>query len=141
MAAIADLAPCNYFPVECEALVAVGWLDKDAKFEVGSVSPEFYQKLKKLCAKPWQPMAAGGFHVCDLCQFDGPTFSANVFIPYRGKIYVAPVAIVHYIGTHMYRPPEIFVDAVLACPLVDTMDYKKAVLANGGRPLVKPSAA
>jgi hypothetical protein len=126
----------RYFPLECDTLVAVGWLGTEAAFETGRVSEPFFGRLKNLCSAPWQPVVSFGFHVCELCQFDTPAFSDNVFIPYQGKIYVAPVAIVHYIAAHWYRPPQIFVDAVLTCPAIQSMDYKKAILANGGRGLV-----
>ena len=137
MTSAKDLEPCHYFPIECDALTAIGWLGKEAVFETGPVSEQFYCQLTELCSDPWQPIVSAGFHYCDLCQFDAPRFSDNVFVPYRGKIYVAPVAVVHYISTHWYRPPQIFVDAVLACPPIRSMDYKKAVLANGGRSLVR----
>jgi hypothetical protein len=138
MPAIRDLEPCRYIPVECDALVAVGWLGKEVSFETGPVGERFFRKLKDLCADPWQPVMSLGFHLCELCQFDPPAFSAHVFVPFQGRIYVAPVAIVHYIATHWYRPPEVFIDAVLACSPIRSMDYKKAILANGGRNLVTP---
>jgi len=136
MASIKDLEPCRYFPVECDALIAIGWLGKGNDFETGPVSEHFIRKLKELCSAPWQPIAFAGCHVCELCQFDGPMFSANVFIPYQGKIYVAPIGVVHYISTHWYQPPQIFIEAVLKCPSIQSIDYKKALLANGGRSLV-----
>ena len=105
--------------------------------EARHISEQFFCKLKELCSAPWQPIVSGGFHCCELCQFDAPRFSDNVFVPYRGKIYVAPVAIVHYISTHWYRPPQIFVDAVLTCAPMHSMDYNKAMFANGGRSLVR----
>jgi hypothetical protein len=49
---------------------------------------------------------------------------------------MAPVAVAHYISAHWYRPPQIFIEAVLKCPPIDSMNYKKAPLANGGRSLV-----
>jgi hypothetical protein len=137
MTSIKDLEPCRYFPIECDTLTAIGWLGKEVTFETGPVSEQFYCKLKELCFTPWQPIAMAGFHYCELCQFDAPRFSDNVFVPYRDKIYVAPVAVVHYISTHWYRPPQIFVDAVLTCPPIRSMEYKKTVLANGGRSLVQ----
>ena len=136
MTSIKDLEPCRYFAVECEALTAVGWLGKEATFETGSVSKQLFHKLKELCSTPWQPIASAGFHLCELCQFDAPACSDNIFVPHQGKIYVSPVAILHYISAHWYRPPPIFIDAVLTCPPIDSIDYKKAVLANGGRSLV-----
>ena len=140
MTSTRDLDPCRYLPVETDALMAVGWLTRESRFETGSVPEPFFRKLSELCAMPWQPMVASGFHVCELCQFDGPRFGDNLFVPYAGRIYVAPVGIVHYVASHWYRPPQIFVDAVLACPPIKSMAYKKALLANGGRDLVRSSS-
>jgi hypothetical protein len=117
-------------------LVAVGWLSRDVTFVRGEVATDFFEKLSALCRDPWQPVDSMGFHVCDLCQFEAARFALNVFILYGGKIYVAPVGIVHYIAAHWYRPPEVFINAVLACPPMNSMEYKRAVLSNGGRSLV-----
>ncbi|MGJ4995029.1 hypothetical protein ACQR0Z_11475 [Bradyrhizobium sp. HKCCYLS3077] len=141
MTSIKDLEPCRYFPVACDALVTVGWLGTDTAFDTGAVSGPFVNRLKELCSEPWQPFASAGVHACELCQFDGPTRSANVFVPHRGRIYVAPVLIVHYVAAHWYRPPDVFIDAVLACPPIRSMAYKTALLDNGGRNLVSPPKA
>jgi hypothetical protein len=137
MACFKDLEYCNYFPFRCEALTAVAWLERDSIFEKGPVEETFFGKLCELVSDPWQPLVSPGFHSCGLCQFDGPGCSNNVFIPYQGKIFVAPVAIVHYVSTHWYQPPPIFVEAVMACPPMRSMEYKKALLSNGGRGLVR----
>jgi hypothetical protein len=141
MSAIRDLSICTALPLNCQTLVAIGWLEKDSEFETGDVSDSFYEKLNALCTSPWQPVVSAGFHSCSLCQFDGPRFTANLFVPYEGLIYAVPTAITHYIAAHWYKPPEIFVRAVLNCPEMRSMAYKKAILANGGRSLVNPSAA
>jgi len=44
------------------------------------------------------------------------------------------VAVVHYISAHWYRPPQNFIDAVLKCPSIDTINCKKALLENGVPP-------
>jgi hypothetical protein len=75
-------------------------------------------------------------HHCGLCQFEPPRFTSNVFVPFENRIFVAPVAITHYIAAHWYQPPEIFINAVLACPEMNSMQYKKAILANGGAVLL-----
>jgi hypothetical protein len=141
MAAIKDLDPCHYLPLECTALRAIGWLATGSEYTRGSASSEFVQKLKELCADPWQPMVSAGRHECELCQFEAPAFSGNVFVPHQGSIYVAPVAIVHYIAAHWYLPPESFIHGVLACPPMRSLEYHKALLANGGRSLVRAAAA
>jgi hypothetical protein len=138
--AIPDLDPWRYLPVECDALTAVGWLTRDSAFETGSVPEPFFRKISELCTMPWQPIVTAGFHLCELCQFDGPHFGDNLFVPYSGRIYVAPVGIVHYVAAHWYRPPQIFIDAVLACPPIKSMAYKEALLENGGRNLVRAAA-
>lgn len=136
MAAIADLDPCRYFPVRSDALIAIGWLERETRFAPQQVAEDFYTKLKSLCVNPWEPMASAGKHCCSLCQFDPPSFHRNVFIPYSGSIYVAPVGILHYIAAHRYRPPEVFISAVLACPEMRSAEYMKALLSNGGRSLI-----
>ena len=130
-----DLSPCTVF-ASSEHVLAVGWLDASSSFERGHVSPAFFQRLKSLCQQPWAPVAAGGAHACELCQCDAPRFSDNLFVPFAGKVYVAPVAIVHYIAAHWYLPPAVFIAAVEACPPMQSMAYKKALLANGGRALM-----
>lgn len=136
MTAIPDLEKCNYFPVERENFVAIGWLGENSEYIKGSVSTEYFEKIKLLATNPWQPIASAGIHYCELCQYDKPAFKSNLFIPYNSRIYVAPEAIVHYSASHWYQPPEIFVQAVLQCPEMRSMEYKKSVLANGGRSLV-----
>jgi hypothetical protein len=110
--AIRDLDPLRYFSVECDALTAVGWLTRDSVFETGSAPELFFRKISELCAMPWQPTVAAGFHVCDLCQFDRPHFGDNLFVPYSAES-THPVGIVHYIAAHWYRSPQIFQGAVV----------------------------
>jgi hypothetical protein len=140
MVAIKDLDPFRYLPVERPALLAVGWLEAEGEFTRGNVPSEFFQKLGELCIDPWQPAVSAGLHQCSLCQFEPPTFTGNVYVPYHGRIYVAPVGVAHYIAAHWYRPPEEFVQAVLSCPSMRSLQYHKAMLANGGRSLITPKA-
>jgi hypothetical protein len=137
MAEYTDLTPCDYFHVECEALLAVGWLSTETRYAMGDSEPAFFARLVQFAGSPWQPMVFAGFHACELCQFQRPLGTANIFVPHRGSIYVAPELIVHYIAAHRYKPPQVFIDAVMACPEMNSMAYKKAILANGGRPLVR----
>jgi hypothetical protein len=98
-----------------------------------------YAKLGKLVVEPWQPIAVGGFHHCELCQYDPPSGHANLFVPDGSRILVCPELVVHYIAAHHYRPPEEFLIAVMACPRTHAMDYKRLFLESGGRTLVKVS--
>jgi hypothetical protein len=137
MACFKDLEHCNYFRLHCETLTAIAWIERDSIFDKGPVEEPFFRKLCELVSNPWQPVKCMGFHSCELCQFDGPWCANNIFIPYQGKIFVAPVAIIHYISTHWYQPPSIFIEAVMACPPMKSMEYQKALLNNGGRGLVR----
>lgn len=115
------------------SLLAVGWLTAAAPFPTGTVTPAFYEKLLELCRDPWMPAVSAGFHQCEICQFDGPRMKDELYVPGDGVIYVAPVGIAHYVAAHAYRPPDVFIAAVHACPPMRSMQYKKAFLANGGR--------
>jgi hypothetical protein len=149
MAVFPDLGPINYFPVsDARSLRAVGWLGRGQEFRLGEVSREFFTQLCRLLVSPWEPFATRGFHACSLCQFtDGPRqlqFAgmtvtmgcSNLFVPSDGCIYVAPSLIAHYVDAHHYSPPEEFVRHVLRCPETRTMEYKRLLLANGGRALL-----
>ncbi len=142
----ADLGPIDYFPFpDATALRAVGWLDGEHPFDKGPTSAEDFEKLCRLLVEPWQPVAAAGRHECELCSHTaGPALlryrglevrlgSANLFVPAQRELFVAPSLIVHYIDAHHYRLPERFLAAVRACPPMRSMEYKRALLAAGGR--------
>jgi hypothetical protein len=140
MSGLQDLSPCIYLPVVADHILAVGWLDSNMKYGRGSTPTAVYQKLKDFVRSPWQPFLYAGHHECNLCQFHGESHGAsNLFIPFEGKIYVAPELITHYINAHHYQPPAIFCDAVLACPSMDTIEFKRHLIACNGRVLWSPN--
>jgi hypothetical protein len=51
---------------------------------------------------------------------------ANLFVPGKRCVYVAPSLIAHYILVHRYSPPKKFVDAVLRCPETHSVEYLQA---------------
>jgi hypothetical protein len=51
------------------------------------------------------------------------------------KIYVCPELITHYVNAHYYKPPEVFCDAVLACPAMGSLEYKRSLIACKGNVL------
>ncbi|MEL6546524.1 MAG: hypothetical protein AAFQ82_17990, partial [Myxococcota bacterium] len=144
-----DLGPIDYFSLEGdECLRAVGWLDRSHPFPTGSVEATPLRTLTALLRRPWEPVVAMGFHGCNLCQhaeqrveftFENDTVpigASNLFIPADDCVLVAPSLILHYIATHWYRPPDVFLDAVVACPDPQSMEYKRALLRSGARTLV-----
>ncbi len=144
----ADLGFIDYFFAGATSLRAVGWLDAEHPFETGPISSADFEKLCRLLVSPWQPVATAGRHGCELCghtngpgllryrDLEVPLGVANVFIPGERKIYVAPSLLVHYVDAHHYRPPDEFLGAARACPPTASMDYKRALLAAGGRALL-----
>lgn len=138
-----DMTPCDYFgPSFVPFLRAVGWLEKGCGYSTGEVDPRVYEKLVDFSASPWQPMVAAGFHPCGLCLYRGEAQGrSNLFIPGDDVVYVCPELIAHYMNAHFYAPPAEFCRAVLDCPPMKSMPYMKALLASGGRPLVRLARA
>ncbi len=149
MAWYADLSPCDYFGEADNQLIAVGWLDKAHPYTQGSVTAEFVAKLLTLLVDPWQPFISPGLHACEFCRISGGLGSLcyngswvsmgvnNLFVPGTGFLYVAPSLIAHYIDAHLYAPPAEFCQAVLQCPPMRSMNYRRAILRNGPRWLFK----
>lgn len=153
MAWFADLSPCNSFSADDNRIRAIGWLTWDKPYKTGEVSEHVFEKICQLLANPWNPAYPAGSHRCELCRFTGGTgtgqfkefsvfgtSSASLFIPGNGIIYVSPSSIAHYIDAHAYQPPDEFCQAVLKCPPMRSVQYFQALLANGGRELVKGAA-
>jgi len=146
-----DLTPCLEVDDGSAKLIAIGWLEKEHPYTKGEISEEFFERLCTLLQNSWRPpFATLGVHFCTLCRFTGANgttrfwnyeiqgySSSYLFIPANGIIYVSPLSIAHYIDAHEYCPPKEFQDAVMACPEMKSIAYLKALLANGGRALVK----
>lgn len=134
-----ELAPCDYFGGEqASVLRAVGWLEQGKPFPVGAVDRRVYGRLIEMRQNPWQPAFAAGLQSCSLGQYEPEAHGGkNLFIPGNGFQYVCPELITHYMNAHGYAPPREFCDAVLACPTMRSAAYHKALLANGGRLLLK----
>jgi hypothetical protein len=136
LTALRDLSPCSCLPVFADHILAVGWLDNSFDFPTGSTPHGVFDRLVSFAKAPWQPFVACGVHECGLCQFDGErSGTANLFIPFAGKIYVCPELITHYINAHHYQPPHEFCDAVMGCPTMQSMEYKRLLVACNGNVL------
>jgi hypothetical protein len=77
-----------------------------------------------------------GGHVCDFCTYDRFHSHKNIFVPGPDVTYVAPEAIVHYVGCHRYCPPNEFSEALVNAPPADSSEYFAALHANGWPPMV-----
>ena len=136
-------------PWERWGLLAVGWLEVDHPYPQGPVEEAFFTRLIELLVKPWDPFVSAGFHRCSLCRFSGgpggmrfhersiEMGQKNLFVPWNGKVFIAPSLIAHSIDSHHYCPPKEFQQAVLECPRMSSAAYlkhmKQAGLLNRGQ--------
>ena len=117
-----DLDYCGYFdaskPYDYKfnknRIKAVGWIDHISggkiSFKKGKPPISFLNKLDELVKTHDDIIDYMGWHNCVLCNID---LYGQFFLPYKDKIYVAPVGIVHYMREHNYSPPEEFINVVL----------------------------
>ncbi len=61
--------------------------------------------------------------------------ASNVMLPGEGVIYVAPSLVAHYVDAHEYQPPQEFMEAVIQCPPMRSMQYLRAIKSIGGSAL------
>ncbi len=128
---------------EGPSFLAIGWLDEAYPFTTGPTPVEFQERLLEHCIRGvHMPML--GFHTCQFCEpqgftSDGHRIITKTWANYKGKrfyidngeiwipdgnsTYSAPVMIYHYVTVHHYRPPEVFINAVLRCPLPYEEEY------------------
>ena len=120
---IADLSTNAYFATG-DVLRAVGWLEADETYQQGAVPAGFLDQLKHHISAAYQPMILMGVHFCSLCpQGQRKHGNDNLLVPTETLLYVAPAMIGHYIEDHGYRPPQEFVEALMACPQQNSSGY------------------
>ncbi|WP_156116651.1 hypothetical protein [Massilia sp. 9096] len=101
----------------------VGWLDIESAFPRGGVPPATLQKLRSIVGglDGFQPLVepiresptcqiCGALNLADATGKLLP--SAELWIPAGETIYAAPIAILHYIEVHNYRPPTEYIEAI-----------------------------
>lgn len=95
----------------------VGWLEAGKPYSTGSLPEGFVEKLKAV-QRVQRMNVCLGVHECDLCPAgyeSAPEGNGELRTPGEpGIAYAAPFLITHYVTTHGYRPPQAFIDAVLA---------------------------
>jgi len=140
-----DLTPYSYFarwePDDVRTL-NVGWLGQDHQYEKGQTPDEFKNRLFSYCLDQNVVLLARGFHECEFCNFSpqewfercndryGPGRHwmsigvGEIRIPAPNWVFAAPMLINHYVIDHSYRPPESFIEAVLAAPDPSSAEYQ-----------------
>ena len=102
-------------------VLMIGWLDIREPFSTGETSSEFHAALAQLCQNPI--MKHRGYHVCQFCEVKKPIdwkYWSSIgngqirVVGRNGQMYSAPTMIHHYVVVHQYKPPEVFIDAVIA---------------------------
>jgi hypothetical protein len=110
-----DLTPYTYLHPEEEqpGTVNVGWLDRNYPFATGTTSATFRAQLGQLCQR--RVKRARGFQHCPFCKGrDRPKSSAEIRVAAGDRVYAAPEMVHHYVVAHSYKPPDEFIEAVLA---------------------------
>jgi hypothetical protein len=126
-----DLANCTYGSDDEQRpkqMLSIGWLEPPHPIPTGTVPDEFVTRLGELCAQP--VAVTRGYHDCPfppcrdtdqtatITDINGrPIFLGNAEIWVSSSDhtwYAAPTMIYHYVTEHRYRPPDEFIDAVLA---------------------------
>lgn len=141
---IADLSTSTYSlqPPKGYSVLSIGWLDELYPFPHGPTPPEFQERLREHCTRGVHaPMM--GIHECQFCgnwcvgvQCGNTwvmTNSGEIWIPDGDIIYAAPVMIYHYVTDHEYRPPDVFIGAVMRCPLPYEEKYQAFMRSIGMR--------
>src|ERR1700683_3987629 len=103
----ADLSPYVYFTDESEA-TNIGWLDKQQPFPQGATPDGFIEILRILAGNPIRQTR--GFHKYPFCGNEKGSSEIRVTAQ-DGKVYAAPILVIHYIEAHAYLPPREFVKA------------------------------
>jgi hypothetical protein len=120
-----DLTPYTYLKsaicISGPPTLNVGWLEQGRFFESGVV-PQVAVARLGLLVDHAATNATRGMHFCDLCPAgsDGPRDESRVWghaeirtVGADGTRYAAPSLVHHYVAVHGYRPPQVFVDALL----------------------------
>lgn len=118
-------------------VVAIGWLSSEHPYNVGYVPSEFRTRLEIFCSDPLIMNFA--VDICPICQrLEAVTIELSsgekislygtyeIRIPSQDgkKVYAASDFIIHHVVVHHYKPPQEFIDSVLAAPLPGTPEFE-----------------
>jgi len=97
----------------------IGWLDPPtAEPTLGETSSNFKSKIDEICtSKKYIYERFMGHHDCPICGDAWSSKTIQIKDPNSGKKYYFPDMVAHYVVEHQYKPPQEFIDAVLAFDL------------------------
>lgn len=116
-----DLSPYTYTHPESNTF-NIGWLDACYDYPQGDVPPGFLTRLEQYMGFIIHNCCFGS-HSCEFCANDNGRGEIRVFGT-DGMVYAAPSMIDHYITVHRYRPPQVFIDAVIFGPTPGSVKYR-----------------
>lgn len=135
-----DLDPYLGCPADAELGIdplAVGWLQRNRPYSRGTVPDRFLEQLLGFCFDQYTVCARVGARRCPLCgenvepvTRDGETAhfgQAEIRVLGEVDIFAAPTLIYHYVAEHDYRPPGVFIDAVVHGPQPGSAEHRALV--------------
>ena len=134
-----DLEPYEGCPADAELgldPLAVGWIQRNDEFTTGATPEGFAGALLEFCREPHTVCAVRHRRPCPICgeqiavTVGGQTVDlggAEVRVLGDEEIFAAPDLIYHYVAEHGYRPPPLFVQAVLQGPQPGTPEHRVLV--------------
>lgn len=122
--------------------LGVGWLRRGQSFDTGPVPEAFPAALLEFCLDKHTVCARPGSMPCSLCgerpqpiELDGETAQfglAEIRVLGKEDIFAAPTLVHHYVTVHHYRPPDVFVQAVLHGPPPGSPEHRALVRTLNG---------
>lgn len=135
-----DLEPYLGCPADAELGIdplAVGWLQRNRSFSQGGVPEGFLERLLAFCFEQNTVCATAGARRCPLCgesvepitgdEKTAQFGQAEIRVLGEVDIFAAPTLIYHYVTEHGYRPPDIFIDAVMNGPQPGSPEHRALV--------------
>lgn len=137
---VQDLDP--YYGCEADAALgldplAVGWLQRGQEFDTGPLPDGFADALLAFCFDRHTVCARPGTVACPLCQERVEPVRrqeqtahfglAEIRVLGEEDIFAAPTLIYHYVTAHDYRPPDVFVRAVIQGPQPGSPEHRVLV--------------
>ncbi|MDI3291008.1 HEAT repeat domain-containing protein [Polyangium sp. 15x6] len=94
-------------------LLNIGWLEPGHPFPVGSVPTAFFVRLAVLVTRARTVLSRRN-HTCAFAHKKPIIGNGEIrVVGEDGARFAAPVMIHHYVAEHGYRPPDVFIAAVL----------------------------
>src|SRR4051794_7184763 len=112
----------------------VGWLGAGVEFRVSEPTESLLESLWRYCMVSVEP--SRGIHACPFCPPSTPVIverggsrvilgsaEIRVFSAKGLSAFASPNLIYHYVAVHRYRPPGPFLEALVAGPSPDDLEY------------------